>query len=122
MFIPESLAFKGKPVEKEDEVSYDDVDGVQVDASNPEMGDLGGISPSGSGGEDNEISIDDDGDEQISASGNGGEDDEISYDDGNNEQSVGEENVLEPPSSSTRFVHSYIKPSMLCSSIHMCLF
>ncbi|TQD98282.1 hypothetical protein C1H46_016103 [Malus baccata] len=65
------------------------------------MGDLGGISPSGSCGEDNEISIDDGGDEQISASGNGGEDDEISYDDGNNEQSVGEENVMEPPPSST---------------------
>lgn len=86
-----------------------------------EMGDLGGISASGSGGEDDDISIDDGGDEQISVSGNGGEDDEISCDDGGDEQSVGEEDVLEPPPS-TGFVHSYIKPSMLCSSIHMCLF
>ncbi|KAB2632036.1 hypothetical protein D8674_028283 [Pyrus ussuriensis x Pyrus communis] len=63
------------------------------------MGDLGGISASGSGGEDDDISIDDGGDEQISVSGNGGEDDEISCDDGGDEQSVGEEDVLEPPPS-----------------------
>ncbi|KAM1127298.1 hypothetical protein ACFX2B_036870 [Malus domestica] len=86
------------------------------------MGDLGDISASGSGGGDDEISSDDGGDEQISVSGNGGEDNEISCHDGSDEQSVGEEDVLEPPHSSTRFVHNYIKPLMLCSLIHMCLF
>ncbi|KAM1787133.1 hypothetical protein ACFXTH_037422 [Malus domestica] len=94
---------QGKHIEMEDEVAYDDVDGVQVDTSNSEIGDLGDISASGSGGGDDEIRSDDGGDEQISVSGNGGEDNEISCHDGSDEQSVGEEDVLEPPHSSTRF-------------------
>lgn len=43
-------------------------------------------------------------------SASGGGDDEVSSKDGNDEQSADEEDVPKPPTASTRFVHTYIKP------------
>lgn len=82
-----------------------------------ELGGEGGgessINASGNGGGYDEIRSDDGGD--VNASGSGGGDDEISSEDVSDEQSA-DEDVPEPPTISTRFVRTYIKPSILCSN------